>query len=79
MVWLGRRGRSLKRRKSAVDVDGADDATRLASGELRVIPVFNGLLAFRLSLEARLIARRRHLPIGTSLLAVACRDLVTGE
>jgi SAM-dependent methyltransferase len=76
LVWLGRRLRSLKRRGAAPDVDGAK---ALASGELRVIPVVNGLLAFLLSLEAPLIARRRHLPIGTSLLVVARGDSASGE
>ena len=76
LVWLGRRLMALRRQKATTDVDGAK---ALASGELRVIPVVNGLLAFLLSLEARLIARRRHLPIGTSLLAVARRDSATGE
>jgi SAM-dependent methyltransferase len=76
LVWLGRRLRSVKRRNAAPDVDGAK---ALASGELRVIPGVNSLLAFLLSLEAPLIARRRHLPIGTSLLAVARRESATGK
>jgi len=76
LVWLGRRVMSLKRRDAAPDVAGA---RALASRELRVIPVANSLLAFLLFLEARLIACRRHLPIGTSLLVVARRDLVTGK
>jgi len=41
------------------------------ANEMRVVPVVNGLLAFILSHEARLIRRRWHLPFGTSLLAVA--------
>jgi len=76
LVWLCRRLRSVKRRNATTDVDGTK---ALASGELRVIPVVNSLLAFLLFLEARLIARRWHLPIGTSLLAVARRDVATGE
>jgi len=71
LVWLGRRVRSLKRRNAAADIDAARD---LASSELRVIPVVNGLLAFLLSLESKLIDRRRNLRIGTSLLVVARRD-----
>jgi len=71
IVWLGRKLRSLNRRKGAPDIDGAKD---LASAELRIIPVVNSFLAFLLSIEVRLIARRRQLPVGTSLLAVARRE-----
>ena len=39
--------------------------------EIRVRPGINGLLAAVLSQEARLLRRRRRLPFGTSLLAVA--------
>ena len=76
LVWLGRRLRSLRRRNAAPDVDGAK---ALASGELRVIPVVNGLLAFLLSLEAPLIARQWHLPMGTSLIVMARIDSASGE
>ncbi|MBN1967158.1 MAG: class I SAM-dependent methyltransferase [Anaerolineae bacterium] len=41
--------------------------------ELRIVPVLNDVLAFALAQEARLIARRRRLPFGSSLLAVARR------
>ena len=71
IVWLGRKLRSLNRRKGAPDIDGAK---ALASSELRIIPVVNSFLAFLLSIEVRLIARRRQLPVGTSLLAVARRE-----
>ena len=39
--------------------------------ELRVRPLINGALAVLLSPEAKALARRRVLPLGTSLLAVA--------
>lgn len=39
--------------------------------ELRVRPLINGVLAALLSQEAKALARRRVLPRGTSLLAVA--------
>jgi SAM-dependent methyltransferase len=68
LVWLGRRLRSLNRRQGATDIDGAK---ALASAELRIIPVVNSLLALLLSLEVGLIVRRRHLLMGTLLLAVA--------
>jgi SAM-dependent methyltransferase len=76
LVWLGRRLRSLNRRQGAPDIDGAK---ALASAELRIIPVVNSLLALLLSLEVRLIARRRHLLMGTSLLAVAHRESATDK
>ena len=41
------------------------------ASETRVRPVINGLLSVILSPEARFIRRRRRLPFGTSLLAVA--------
>ena len=66
-VWLRRGFSALVDRRAASDVDRAAE---LAANELRVRPVFNELLACLLSAEARLIARRRRLPIGTSLLAV---------
>jgi SAM-dependent methyltransferase len=71
LVWLGRRVRSLKRANASHGIDGA---RALASGELRVMPVINDLLAFSLSWEAPLIACRRRLPMGMSLLAVARID-----
>ena len=67
-VWLRRAFSALVDRCAAGDVDRAAE---LASNELRVRPVLNELLVWLLSAEARLIARRRRLPIGTSLLAVA--------
>jgi len=76
LVWLGRRARSLKRRNAAPDMGGA---RALASGELRVIPAVNGILGFLLSWEAPLIARRWHLPVGTSLLVVARVDSAAGR
>lgn len=68
LIWLRRR------LNPAGKLDGTAkraDASRLAQTELRVIPVVNSLLCFLLFQEARLILRRRRLPLGTSLLAVA--------
>lgn len=39
--------------------------------QLKIRPGVNGLLSFALSQEARLVSRRRQLPMGTSLLALA--------
>lgn len=68
LVWLGRRlaARFRKPRES-----GAAIHDELATSELRVIPGLNGVLSFLLGQEARVLARRRRLPLGTSLVAVA--------
>ena len=39
--------------------------------EIRVRPALNGLMTLALLPEVRLLAKRRRLPFGTSLLAVA--------
>ena len=62
LVWLSRR---LGKRS------GPGGMTRAVERDLRVIPVLNGMLSAVLSQELRWIRRRRWLPIGTSLLAVA--------
>jgi SAM-dependent methyltransferase len=47
---------------------GSESAVR---EQLKVRPGVNALLAFLLTQEAKLVAKRRRLPIGTSLLALA--------
>jgi SAM-dependent methyltransferase len=76
LVWLGRRLTALTDRRRAGDAGHTHD---LAARELRITPVVNDLLALLLAQEARLIARRRPLSIGTSLLAVARKDLKTTQ
>ena len=65
---LARAGRlvsdTLRRRGSG----GRESAVR---EQLKVRPGVNELLTFFLTQEARLVAKRRRLPIGTSLLALA--------
>jgi SAM-dependent methyltransferase len=64
LVWLWRRLANRRR----------DEPRRihdLAAQELRLVPGVNPFLTYCLRQEARLLARRRHLPAGTSLLAVA--------
>jgi SAM-dependent methyltransferase len=72
LIWITRKlnspDRSPGRPREA-------QAAQLAQGELRIIPVLNNFLAFLLSAEARLIVRRRRLPVGTSLLAVARKSV----
>jgi SAM-dependent methyltransferase len=68
LVWLGRRLAELTDRRPADNPDRTHDLT---IRELRIWPIMNDLLAWLLSQEIRLISRRRALPIGTSLLAIA--------
>jgi SAM-dependent methyltransferase len=72
LVWLGRRLMALRRQRGA---SRANHAALLAGQEFRITPVINELLMALLALEVRLIARRRRLPLGTSLLAVARKPL----
>ena len=69
LVWLGRRLTALSPRKR----EQAAHVHELAEAELRVTPVVNEVLASVLLREARFVERRRTLPFGTSLLAVARR------
>lgn len=62
LVWLSRRSSKGS---------GPSEMKRAVDRDLRVIPGLNGILSFVLSQEARWIGRRRRLPAGTSLLAVA--------
>ncbi len=71
LVWLGRRLTALIDRRPA---SGAGRTHDLASRELHITPLVNDLLAWVLAQEARLIASRRRLPIGTSLLVIARED-----
>jgi SAM-dependent methyltransferase len=72
LMWLGRRLASF-RASFAGGGDSPADKLRMAASELRVVPGLNGLLTAALFAEAKLIARRRTLPIGTSLIAIARR------
>ena len=74
LIWLRRRLNSPSRLCGRAD---PAQASQLAQGELRIMPVLNNFLTFLLSAEARLIVRRRRLPAGTSLLAVARRSAAT--
>jgi SAM-dependent methyltransferase len=62
LVWLSRRFGERYR---------PGGMTQAVERDLRVIPVFNSMLSVVLSQEIRWIRRRRWLPFGTSLLAVA--------
>jgi len=67
IVWL-------KRRLMQINQKLDRKPTRLhnmALAELRIVPVINQFLTLLLAQEAWLISHHRHLPIGTSLLAIA--------
>jgi len=71
VMWLFRRlGSWLRRRGAKAGVQSQYVAAR----EFKVVPVVNELMGCLLSLELPQISRRRRLPIGTSLLAIARRD-----
>ncbi len=61
----------LSRRSKAGTTTGSAHALELARQELRVVPVLNEIIAWVLSWEARWMVKRRQLPFGSSLLAVA--------
>ena len=63
LMWLSRAFRAKKAANA--------DAKALLEQELRVVPVLNEILAWALSWETRWLAKRRQLPFGSSLLAVA--------
>jgi 2-polyprenyl-3-methyl-5-hydroxy-6-metoxy-1,4-benzoquinol methylase len=66
LVWWKRRiaGRSRK---------GAHRGADLVKDDLKIYPVINAALSFLLSQEVRWLSRRRRLPFGTSLIAIARR------
>jgi len=71
LVWLGRRLASLTNRRTTDDIHRIHN---LANRELRIIPIINELLTLLLTQETHIVARRRQLPIGTSLLVVARKE-----
>lgn len=68
LMWLQRKVAGLLRRSQSFDFRRSHE---LACEEFQIIPVINKLLALLLTQEARVIAHRCSLPIGTSILALA--------
>jgi SAM-dependent methyltransferase len=68
LVWFGRRLAGLADRRPKGSAERTHDLT---SQELHIVPGLNAVLTWLLTLEARWLAGRRRLPIGTSLLAIA--------
>jgi len=71
LVWARRRAARVLWHTKCGTTENADE---LAMRDLRIMPGVNGVLSWVLQQECRLLARRRRLPFGTSLLAVARRD-----
>jgi SAM-dependent methyltransferase len=69
LVWLRRLTSTLRLRPS--DPETERRQREMALRELTIVPVVNRLLDFLLSQEARLLSRRKRLPIGASLVAIA--------
>ena len=65
LIWLNRR---LRKKPPP---GAGRSAEQLLLREIRIVPVFNQILSFLLSVEATRIAARKMLPFGASLLAVA--------
>ena len=74
LVWLNRRLTTLWSGYSATDMKRNHE---LSSKELKITPVINEVLTWLLSREARSILRRKIMPVGTSLIAVA-RKIIPG-
>lgn len=70
LVWLGRMlaNRALKRSKNPAELE-----RRMFQNELKIRPGMNQLLFQTISQEIHFIERRRQLPFGTSLIALARR------
>jgi SAM-dependent methyltransferase len=64
LVWLNRKVRPRVEARSL-------SSEELVQREIRIVPVLNEVLSFLLSWESKWVAKRRRLPIGASLLAVA--------
>ena len=67
MVWIFRKMRGLRNQSDF------DNSRAQASDEFRLVPIVNQILTALLTLESRWVARGHHMPIGTSLVAVARR------
>lgn len=72
LVWAGRKITALTNQDSTPETPSMT-ADELATRELKITPGINGILRTILMQETRLIARRKTLPVGTSLLAIATK------
>jgi SAM-dependent methyltransferase len=67
LVWIFRKMRGLRNQSDF------DNSRAKASDEFQLVPIVNQILTALLTLESRWVARGHHMPIGTSLVAVARR------
>jgi SAM-dependent methyltransferase len=67
MVWVFRKVRGLRK------LSDSSNARSRTSAEFQLVPVVNQILTALLTVEALWLSRGHHLPIGTSLVAVARR------
>jgi SAM-dependent methyltransferase len=67
LLWAARRLAAWRKTRPG----DAASALSLAEADLRVRPVSGAVLGFLLGQELRLLRRRRQIPIGASLLAIA--------
>jgi SAM-dependent methyltransferase len=72
LMWLKRKLAPLLRRRGGKPE--AEWRRDLVLGDIKVVPLLNGILSFLLRLELPFLGRRWRLPLGTSLLAVAARS-----
>jgi len=70
ILWAGRRVASFRDRRSAADPERSKE---LFDDELNINPVAGSTLGWFLKQELRWLRRRRRLPFGTSLVAIARR------
>jgi hypothetical protein len=68
LMWAARRLAALLNRFS---LKPKKDARSLALEELKIVPILNPFLNWLLGREVSWIARRKMLPLGSSLLAIA--------
>jgi 2-polyprenyl-3-methyl-5-hydroxy-6-metoxy-1,4-benzoquinol methylase len=66
LMWLTRKIKSKVNRGSAKSQDALTE-------EVKIVPLINGILSLLLSLESKRLARRKSLPFGASLVAIARR------
>ena len=71
-VWLSRRIRFQGLNKDALSVE---EFNALAASEFKITPIMNPILAALLSIELPFIVKRKELPIGTSILALARKSV----
>ena len=68
LVWLARKLTGLASGNKSASIE---QATALTLAEFKITPLVNPILTWLLGWESRILSRRRKLPFGTSLLALA--------